>query len=167
MRILGIDPGSRICGWGIIEETRSPQSIVHVDNGLIAPKARLPLAERLAFIYDGIKKIIEDYRPDQVSVEGLFYAKNARSALVLGHARGVALLAATHAGLPVHEYAPAQIKQAVCGYGRADKGQVARMVMAVLSLPEVAQTDASDALACAICHCNSYRYKNALEKSQE
>ena len=163
MKILGIDPGSRICGWGVIEEVKDARTLAHIDNGLIAPKVKLALADKLGVIYEGLTEVIRKHRPDEVAVESLIYAKNAKSALVLGHARGAALLAANQAGLPVAEYSPNGIKQAVCGYGHAGKDQVARMVMAILNLPEVAQSDASDALACAICHCNSYRMTRKLE----
>lgn len=164
MRILGIDPGSRFCGWGVIEETRDANTLRHVDCGLIAPLAKMSLPERLGVLYEGMREKIATYSPDEVGVESLFFAMNARSALVLGHARGVAILAAVRAGLPVFEYSPSQIKQAVCGYGRAEKAQVARMVMAILNLPEVAQSDAADALACAICHCNSYRMQRKMKE---
>jgi crossover junction endodeoxyribonuclease RuvC len=162
MRIMGIDPGSRICGWGVVDEAKTGGKLIHVDCGIVAPKARAPLSDRLAQIYDGLRRVIEEYKPDAVGVESVFFAKSVKSALVLGHARGVALLAAAHSGLEVAEYSPAEIKQAVCGYGRADKQQVARMVKAILNQPEVAQTDAADALACAICHCNSRRLKSKL-----
>lgn len=163
MRILGIDPGSRICGWGIIEETKTARNIAFIDCGIVAPSPKLSLPERLGRIYDGLTEVIRIHKPDQVGVEGVFFAKNVKSAIVLGQARGVALLAARNANIEVFEYAPTSIKQAVCGYGRAEKAQVARMVMAILQLPEVAQTDASDALACAICHCNSYRLAATLK----
>ncbi len=164
MRILGIDPGSRICGWGVIDETKDARTMAHVDCGIVRPNAKKSLPERLGKIYDGLKAVVDEFKPDEVAVEGLFYAKNVKSALILGHARGVAILAAVHAGIEVHEYSPAEIKQAVCGFGRADKQQVTRMVQAILGLPEAAQTDASDALACAICHCNSYRMRRAMGK---
>lgn len=163
MRIMGIDPGSRICGWGIIEETKTAKSLTHVNCGFIAPKVSLSLPDRLKIIYDGLKQVLETYQPDHVAIESVFYAKNAKSALILGHARGVAILAAVQSDLPIHEYSPANIKQAVCGYGQARKEQVGRMVTAILCLPEPPQTDAADALACAICHSNSYKMKVALQ----
>lgn len=165
MRIIGIDPGSRICGWGVIEESKAAKSLVHVDCGLIAPKTKLLLPDRLKIIYDGLLEVFKKYQPDQLAIESVFYAKNAKSALILGHARGVAILAAVQSNLPVHDYTPASIKQAVCGYGQAKKEQVGRMVTAILSLPEPPQTDAADALACAICHSNSYKMKIAMKKN--
>lgn len=163
MRILGIDPGSRICGWGIIEENKSPRSIVHVDCGLIAPKPSWSLQKKLGAIYSGLMEVIKTYHPEQGGIENVFFAKNAKSALVLGQARGVAILALEHSGLKVAEYSPNEIKKAVCGFGHAGKEQISKMVMAILKLPEPAQADASDALACAICHCNSYRLKEVLK----
>jgi len=166
LRIIGIDPGSRICGWGIIEKTEKPNSIRHVDCGLIAPKTSRPFQKRLGIIYSGLREVINEYRPEQAGIENVFFAKNAKSALILGQARGVAILSMEHEGLTVAEYSPTEIKSAVCGFGHAGKEQVARMVMAILKLPEPAQTDASDALACAICHCNSYKMLEALKKSR-
>ena len=166
MRILGIDPGSRICGWGIIEETREARNLRHIDCGIVTTKSSVDFPTRLGTIFDGIEKVIEEYRPDQACIENVFYQKNARSALILGQARGAAIVACHKSGLKVFEYSPAQIKQAVCGYGRAEKQQVARMVMAILGLPEIAQADASDALACAICHSSSYRFAAAIKQAK-
>lgn len=153
MRILGIDPGSRITGYGLIEQHGN--RLRHLDNGALLTRSEASLAERLKIIYDGLQQAIATYRPDAVAIEQIFLAKNALSALKLGHARGAALLAAVHAGLPIAEYTPMQVKGAVVGYGRADKQQVQQMVKALLGLPEIAQEDASDALAVAICHAHS------------
>jgi len=150
MKILGIDPGTHKTGWGVIK--KEGNKISHVDNGLIVPKASLPLAARLLFIFNELVKVIDDFKPNAASVEEVFVAKSAKSALVLGHARGVALLAASRANLEVFEYSTRTIKQAVVGYGNAEKIQVAQMVKALLKLPEIAAEDASDALAAAICH---------------
>lgn len=153
MRILGIDPGSRVTGYGIIDT--SGNRLLHVDNGIIAMRGELPLQERLKTIYDGLSTVIAGYAPNVVAVEQIFLAKNPQAALTLGHARGAAILAAVNAGLTVYEYSAMQVKSAVVGYGRAAKPQVQQMVKALLNLPEVAQEDAADALGVAICHAHS------------
>ena len=166
MKVLGIDPGSNITGYGIVEERGG--GVRHIDNGTIAPKSTLPLAQRLLEIHSGLVALIEAHRPDAVVVENVFCAKNARSALILGHARGAAMLAAGSAGVPIAEYTPSEVKLAVSGSGRADKEQIQKMVRAILALPEVACEDASDALAVAICHCHSVGLAQRIEtKSQE
>lgn len=152
MRVLGIDPGSNITGYGIVEGQGN--SFRHIDNGVIAPAATLSFPRRLQGIYGGIAELIDRYRPDSVAIENIFVAKNARSSLVLGHARGVAMLAACQSNLEAAEYTPSQVKNAVTGSGRATKDQIQRMVRALLRLPEIAAEDASDALAVAICHIN-------------
>jgi len=162
MRVIGIDPGSRVCGWGIVEEIAGPAKLRHVDCGAVITNPKQPLGQRLAAIYDQLAGILRKYQPGEAAIESLFHQKNARSALVLGHARGVAMLACVHAGLPVFEYAPAQTKLALVGSGRAEKHQVAVMVRNLLGLPEVAMEDASDALAAAICHLNSRRLTLAM-----
>jgi crossover junction endodeoxyribonuclease RuvC len=162
MRVIGIDPGSRICGWGVVEEIAGPRKIVHVDCGAVIVNGRAPLPERIVTIFDEISEVIARFQPAEAAIESIFFHKNAKSALVLGHARGVALLACAKAGLPIFEYAPAQTKQALVGHGRAEKRQVALMVKTLLNLPEVAMEDASDALAAAICHLNSRRLATAM-----
>lgn len=153
MRILGIDPGTSITGYGIIDVEGN--RLRHIDNGIVTTRSGLPLAERLKIIYDGLQQVITTYNPVEMSIEQVFLAKNPRSALTLGHARGTAMLAGVNAQLPVSEYSALQVKSAVVGYGRADKQQVQQMVKALLNLPEIAQEDAADALAVAICHANS------------
>ena len=148
-RILGIDPGSVITGWGIVEG--NGHRLFHIDNGGVFTRSR-DFHARLKEIYAELSEVIATYAPTHVAMEKVFVAKNAQSALKLGQARGVALIAVLHAGLAVSEYTPTQIKQAVTGSGRAGKEQVAAMVQVMLGLPEPAQTDASDALAAAICH---------------
>ncbi|APG25258.1 MAG: crossover junction endodeoxyribonuclease RuvC [Syntrophotalea acetylenica] len=160
MRILGIDPGTRITGYGLIEKIGN--RLLHVDNGAIHTRTDAPLAERLKTIYDGLSRVIRDYGPASVAVERIFVAKNALSALKLGHARGVAMLAGVNAALPVAEYTAVEVKQAVVGYGKAAKPQVQQMVRVLLNLPEIAQEDASDALAVAICHAHCYHLKSLL-----
>ncbi|HEY4744257.1 MAG TPA: crossover junction endodeoxyribonuclease RuvC [Desulfuromonadaceae bacterium] len=157
MRVLGIDPGSRITGYGIVEQDGN--RLVHVDNGAIFTDSAADFPGRLKRIFDGLSRVMAEYRPDEVAVENVFLATNAQSALKLGQARGAAIVAAVHAGLPVAEYTALQVKQAVVGQGRAEKGQVQKMLKALLGLPEVAQADASDALAVAVCHINSHGLK--------
>ncbi len=163
MRILGIDPGSRITGYGIIE--KQGNRLLHIDNGAIFTRSDDDLGARLKIIYDGLSRVILDYAPQAVAVEQIFVSKNALSALKLGHARGAALLAGVNAGLPVFEYSAQQVKSAVVGYGRASKTQVQQMVRTLVSLPEIAQEDASDALAVAICHAHSAGLNNRLEQA--
>jgi crossover junction endodeoxyribonuclease RuvC len=153
MRVLGIDPGSRITGYGIID--KEGNRIVHVDNGAIFTDSHKDFPLRLQCIYTGLTEVIERYKPDAVAVENIFFATNVQSALKLGQARGAAIVAGANAGLPVFEYSALQIKQAVVGHGRADKQQVQRMLKVLLNLPEIAQEDASDALATAVCHAHS------------
>jgi crossover junction endodeoxyribonuclease RuvC len=153
MIILGIDPGSRKTGYGLI--SKQGNRLVHIDNGAIFTKASNEFPQRLEEIFSGLSSIIAQYQPDAVAVENVFLAKNAQSALKLGQARGAAIVAAVSVGLPVHEYTALQVKQAVVGTGRAEKTQVQHMIKALLNLPEVAQEDASDALAVAICHAHS------------
>ncbi|QWV94348.1 crossover junction endodeoxyribonuclease RuvC [Geomonas oryzisoli] len=153
MIILGIDPGSRKTGYGLI--SKQGNRLVHIDNGAIFTQSAKDFPQRLEKIFTGLSAIIAEYQPEVVAVEDVFLAKNAMSALKLGQARGAAIVAAVNVGLPVHEYTAMQVKQAVVGTGRAEKTQVQQMIKALLNLPEVAQEDASDALAVAICHAHS------------
>jgi len=148
---MGIDPGSRFCGYGVVDSRRGG-GFVHIDNGLVAPNSDDSFANKLCHIAGELRRLILEHRPQAVAIEMLFYAKNVQSALKLAHARGVSMLVAAEVGLPVFEYTAGQIKQATVGHGRADKNQVQQMVRAILGLPEIAQEDASDALAAAICH---------------
>jgi crossover junction endodeoxyribonuclease RuvC len=163
MRILGIDPGSRTTGYGLID--CQGNRLKHVDNGIIATNPTAALALRLKTIYDGVVRIIGEFAPDAVAIEQVFLAKNPQAALVLGHARGTAMVAAVNSGLPVHEYSALQVKSAVVGYGRAGKPQVQQMVKALLNLPEIAQEDAADALGVAICHAHSRTINQALART--
>jgi crossover junction endodeoxyribonuclease RuvC len=156
MIILGIDPGTHTTGYGLIKKTG--REIIHIENGIVSPKKGLDLALRLSHIYSGIKEVIEKFHPDAASIEDVFMATNARSALILGHARGACMLAASSAGIDVYEYSTREIKKALVGFGNADKNQVAQMVKRLLKLPEIADTDASDALAAAICHANTAKF---------
>ncbi len=160
MRVLGIDPGSRITGYGLVEQQGS--RILHIDNGAVFTDSAEDFPGRIRLIFDGIVAVIKQYEPVAVAVEDLFFSINVKSALKLGQARGAAIAASVHCGLPVYEYTPTQVKQAVVGQGRAAKDQVQKMIRALLSLPEVAQADASDALAVAICHINSFALRGKV-----
>ena len=153
MRILGIDPGSGSTGYGIIDTDGSRHKAVLY--GAIKTQARRPFQERLLKIHTELGRILSRDRADIMAIEGVFHATNVQSALKLGHARGVALLAAAQHGLAVCEYSPLEIKNAVVGYGRAEKSQIQIMVRLILNLPEIpAPDDAADALAVALCHAN-------------
>lgn len=149
--ILGIDPGTAILGYGVI--LVDDEELEAVDFGVLTTPASLPLTSRLSLLFDGLTRVIEETKPTEVAVEQLFFAKNVHSALAVGQARGVALLAAAQKKLPVSEYTPLQVKQAVAGYGRATKIQVQSMVQVILGLNAAPQPDdAADALAIALCH---------------
>ena len=160
MRILGIDPGTQITGYGIIDVEGN--RLRHIDNGIIKTRSSDDLPLRLKAIYDGLTAVIRDYAPTVVAVEQVFLAKNPRAALTLGHARGTAVLSAVNLEREIYEYSALQVKSAVVGYGHAGKQQVQQMVKVLLNLPEVAQEDAADALAVAICHANSRTLKIAV-----
>ena len=163
MRIIGIDPGSRATGYGLI--VKEGNRLIHIDNGVIRPPEKAELAERLLYIFRGINEIIDKYSPRYAAVEQVFMAQNAQSALKLGQARGAALLALANADLNIGEYSAMQVKSSVVGYGRAAKNQVQQMVKALLKLPEIAQEDASDALAVAICHAHSTNLRKHLAET--
>ena len=155
MRVFGIDCGTECTGYGIVEwddAACSPQLISRGAGGIRLPKKE-PLPQRLSLVYAELETLIEAHNPDVIAIEEVFYSVNAKSALKLGHVRGVALLVAARAGLPIAEYAPLKIKSTVTGYGLAQKEQVQFMVARLLNLPELPQpADAADALAIAICH---------------
>ena len=164
-RILGIDPGSRKLGWGVVEVRGSRME--HLAHGVIAPSAKLELAERLAGIFAQLESVIEKWEPESAAIEQVFVAQGVRSALVLGQARGVALLAMQRASLDVGEYAPAEIKLAVAGHGRASKPQLAAMVSRLLGAGlEGAGHDATDALAIAICHAHGRKREALVRKAR-
>lgn len=150
--ILGIDPGSRVTGYGLVNATGN--RLEYVGSGCIRTTGQVALAERLALIFSGVTQVIEQFQPDQLAVEKIFVARNANSSLKLGQARGAALVAAVQQGLPVEEYEAKKVKQAVVGTGAATKEQVQQMVTRLLSLSACPPPDAADALACAICHAN-------------
>ncbi len=163
--ILGIDPGSRKTGFGIIRCRGSQHGSLHQHEYVASGVIRLPqiaLAERLRIIFDSLSEIIAEHSPDQVAVEEVFMAKSAGSALKLGQARGAAIVACVNRSLPVAEYTARQIKQAVVGTGAADKLQVQHMVMTLLRLPSPPQEDAADALATALCHAHTAQSLRSL-----
>jgi crossover junction endodeoxyribonuclease RuvC len=151
-RILGIDPGSRITGYGVIdvEGVRA----AHLASGRIVPVGE-GIGARLRAIFEGVREVLETHRPQEIAIEDVFVARNAGSALKLGQARGVALLAGVLGDLPLYEYTPATVKQALTGHGRADKGQIQHMVRLLLTLAQPPGEDAADALAVALCHAHS------------
>jgi crossover junction endodeoxyribonuclease RuvC len=150
VRVLGIDPGSRFTGFGVVEDAGSAR-LRHLAHGVLALGEAGPIELRLRLLHDGLVRALSEHRPDVVAVEDVFHARNARSALVLGQARGVALLAAAQSGATVRSFSPSTIKQAVTGTGRAEKDQVGRMVAVLLGITVQGRFDASDALAAAIC----------------
>ncbi|MBZ4688008.1 MAG: crossover junction endodeoxyribonuclease RuvC [Clostridia bacterium] len=161
MIILGIDPGTAITGFGIIKSEGN--RIMPVKYGVIRTDSSYDLTTRLHKIYENITLLAKEYKPAEAAVEQLFFNKNAKTALSVGHARGVVLLAAFKAGLEVSEYTPLQVKQAVVGYGRADKMQVQKMVKSILGLQDIPKPDdAADALAIAICHAHSRNINKVL-----
>lgn len=155
MRILGIDPGFALVGFGIVE-VQPKGALIAGKYGHISTQSGVPVPDRLKILYDDASTIIREYRPDVVAYEELFFNKNAKTAITAAQARGVLILAAVNNGVPVAEYTPLQVKQAVVGYGRADKKQVQIMVTKLLRLKEIPKPDdTADALAVAICHANS------------
>ena len=161
MRIFGIDPGSKCTGYGCIDTNGSQHEVV--DCGVLTAPVRATFPEKLRFIHQSIVDLLTHHQPDIVAIEDIFYAKNARSALILGHVRGVLMLAASQAGIVIAEYTPAEIKQAVVGYGRAEKVQVQQMITLLLNMDEApSPLDISDALAAAVCHAHSLNLPEGL-----
>ncbi len=153
MRVLGIDPGTMVTGFGIVDDIRGKLS--SVGYGTIEGKRKDSFPDRLKMMFDGLNKAIEDYKPEQIALESAFYGKSVKAAIKIGEARGVAILCAGLAGISLFEYAPTEVKRAVVGIGNAQKMQVSKMVKVLLSLSEVPEKfDATDALAIAICHCH-------------
>lgn len=153
--ILGIDPGFAITGYGVINYIGNQFKVM--DYGVITTEADIPHPQRLLILEKGLADIINMYRPESVAVEELFFNNNAKTAIHVGEGRGVALLCAARADIPVYEYTPIQVKQGVTGYGRADKKQVQQMIKILLGLSEIPKPDdAADALAIAICHAHSF-----------
>jgi crossover junction endodeoxyribonuclease RuvC len=152
MRVLGIDPGSLITGYGLIEKRKN--NLACLGHGEIKTMVRGTSSAFLVNIYEQLKMVIEENKPDVMAVEEVFYGKNVKSLIKQGQARGVAILAGSHRGIPVFEYSPLEVKKAVVGYGRAEKSQVQAMIKAILQLKETPGADAADALAVAICHAH-------------
>ncbi|WP_394848229.1 crossover junction endodeoxyribonuclease RuvC [Pendulispora brunnea] len=150
LSVLGIDPGTRRLGWGVV--TRNGSRLVHVAHGVIAPGDSMPLPDRLVVIERELNAVVGAHRVQCASIESLFFHKDAQAAAKLGHARGVAMLVCARAGLELAEYAPARVKRTLTGRGAADKAQVAQMVRAFLALPAPPASDAADALALAVTH---------------
>jgi crossover junction endodeoxyribonuclease RuvC len=161
MIVLGIDPGTLVTGYGVIE--KQGNRLRHLDNGGIFPSKGEPLPQRIFHIFHRIEALIAKFSPDVLALEDIFVAKNVSSTLKLGHARGAAMVAGVRAGLPVFEYSANQVKLALTGYGHAGKEQIQKMVQTLLGLTGEPFTDASDALAVAICHSHSIP---CLEKMQ-
>ncbi len=165
MKVLGIDPGTRVMGYGIIES--HGDDIALIDCGARVSPENSPIGSRLHTHYNKLLEIIQRHKPDAVAVEQPFVAKNVRSALAIGRAQAVAILAAAHHGIPTHEYTPAQIKQRVANYGASSKEQIQEMVKLQLGLREVPQpSDAADALAVAICHLCEVHISNLLQREK-
>ena len=161
MIILGIDPGIAIVGYGIVEYKNSRFRVI--DYGAVTTPAHTDILKRLDMVYKGISTIIKNYNIDEVGIEELFFNKNVKTAITVAQARGVTLLACQHNNVPVYEYTPLQVKQGVCGYGRADKSQVQKMVTSFLNLKKVpTPDDVADALAIAICHAHANRLEKTL-----
>ena len=161
MIVIGIDPGTRYTGFGIVEQQGN--TIRRLTSGRIkAGDSKVPLPQRLAIIYDNLDDLMRQYTPDHGAIEGIFVARNAMSSLKLGHARGVAMLAMHLHHVPLEEYSPASIKQSIAGNGRASKDTVQHMVQLQLGLKGRLLEDESDALACAICHCHAIKFQTRL-----
>lgn len=158
MRVIGVDPGSRACGYAVVES--SGNELRYIESGTIVPPADSSLPKRLNIIYKGITGVIDKFSPTCMSIEEIFFAKNAKSAIKLGQARGVAILAAANKELVVNEYAPTKIKLALTGKGRANKLEVQKMLLLLLGVNKFQSTDESDAVATAICHINFSKFES-------
>ncbi len=160
MRLIGIDPGLRQTGWGVVAV--NDNRLTHIANGTVSSNGKLSLAERLRQLHDGLAKVICEYSPEEAAVEETFVNVNPITTLKLGQARGIALLVPAKAGIAVHEYTPNQVKKAVVGTGHAAKQQVAMMVKTLLPGCEIKSADTADALAVAICHAHNRTFLGAL-----
>lgn len=161
-RVLGLDPGTAIVGWGVVEA--EGQDMTLLDYGTIRTPAKRPLAERVTHIYDELNELLDRYQPDGVGIEQLFFSRNVSTALPVAHARGVMLLAAYKRGIPLQEFKPVEIKKALTGYGKADKRQMQQMVRLLLGLNDIPRPDdAADAIATAICYHQTARYFRLVE----
>lgn len=159
MRILGIDPGLATLGWGVIDTENQHNQLV--DCGAVITPAGMPMPQRLQSIYAQINEIMERFQPDEIAFEELFFARNVTTALTVGAARGVTVCACANFGKPLYEYTPMQIKQAITGYGKADKHQIQAMVRMILKLPDIIRPDdTADAVAAALTHASSGRMRD-------
>ena len=156
MLVLGVDPGSIVTGYGLVEKQKNLMTCLHVDT--ITSSNNVPFYKRIHNIYHTMVEVMSHYRPEEMAIEDIFFAKNVKSALKIGHARGAVLIAAVQCGVKIFEYSPLEIKQSVVGYGRATKEQVRSMVQVILKLKSQPTLDGSDALATAICHLNWTRF---------
>ncbi|MGR6836567.1 crossover junction endodeoxyribonuclease RuvC [Syntrophomonas erecta] len=162
MLVLGIDPGTAITGYGLVEGQGSRERLV--DYGTVLTSAGMEMPARLCIIQQELAQVIDKYRPQAMAIEQIYYHKNAKTVITVAQSRGVAIVTSASAGLPVYEYTPLQVKQSVVGYGQADKKQVQLMVQRILRMKEIPRPDdAADALAIALCHLHSYRL-NGLKK---
>jgi crossover junction endodeoxyribonuclease RuvC len=165
MLAIGIDPGTAITGYGLVRQSEAGE-LLAVDWGVILTPAKMPLADRLGQIHQSLTDLIHEHQPASAAVESLFFQRNVRTAMSVGQARGVVLLALQQAGIPTFDYNPNQVKQAVSGYGAADKHQMQQMVFSLLNLAELPKPDdAADALAVAICHLNTLRTQQRIASS--
>ena len=166
IRILGIDPGTLRCGYGVVEvsEVRAIAKPRYIECGVIELNGKLSLSERLRLLATDLREVLAELRPDEVSLEAAFHGVNAQSALRLGHARGVIMLLVAEAGLPLGEYPPATVKRAVAGHGRAGKQEVQRVVTWLCALQRAPRPDAADALAIALCHAFHREARHRLKK---
>lgn len=157
MKVLGIDPGSRVTGYGVVEKRRS--GLIALLQGDVRQAANSSLSSFMINLYNDLLAVIDDIEPDAMAIEDIFYGKNVKSLIKQAHVRGVAILAGSMRRIPVFEYSPLEVKQAVVGYGRAEKSQVQKMVTTILRLSELPPADTADALAVAICHINFLKVK--------
>ncbi|SHJ24258.1 Holliday junction endonuclease RuvC [Lutispora thermophila DSM 19022] len=160
--IMGVDPGIAILGYGLLSMEGNRFCVI--SKGAITTESTMSMPDRLSYIYNELNLLLKKYNPDAYAIEELFFNKNIKTALTVGHARGVAILAASNNKVPIYEYTPLQVKQAIVGYGRADKKQMQQMVKMLLNLNEIPKPDdVADALAVAICHGNSSKYSNLFK----
>ncbi|MDU3211269.1 crossover junction endodeoxyribonuclease RuvC [Anaerococcus sp.] len=158
MKILGIDPGIAIMGYGVVEFKANKVKVI--ENGVVTTSSKTTTPERLSILYKNLNEIIKEFKPDEFAIEELFFNQNVKTAITVGHARGIQILSAQENNLPIYEYTPLQIKQAITGYGRANKSQMQKTVTTLLNLKEIPKPDdAADALSVALCHALSQRFK--------
>jgi len=156
MLVLGVDPGSIVTGYGLVEKKNNQMNCIHA--GTISSSGKIPFYQRIHKIFQSMLETMTHYQPQEMAIEDIFFAKNVKSALKIGHARGAVLIAAVQCGIKIFEYTPLEIKKSVVGYGRATKEQVRSMMQIILNMKTIPTLDASDALATAICHLNWIRY---------